>query len=193
MQSRMIITAQIVNSDGKLLSDHRLLEKGIETPEDISQLGMRKNEQLKLAEQAQQVLLEEQTYLINHCPFENCPECNSKVWRNGLTASLFHGFYSEHQLKLSKWTCASPTCNWSYNPSVSSYFECNLSPELMKAQAQLGAEMPFRKGANCLRLLTGETRKIHNHMRVRQSTQCLAKHVEKHLDCSQTGCSRGLM
>jgi len=180
----MIITARIVNPNGKLCSDHILLEKEIEIPEHISQFGMNKHEQLQLLEQAQQTLLEQQTYSMNCCPYQHCPECSNKIWRNGLTASLFHGFYSEHQLKLSKWICSSPLCTWSFNPSISSYFGGNISPELVKAQAQLGADMPFRKGANSLKLLTGETRKIHNHMRVRQSTRYMAERLEKYLDCS---------
>jgi len=51
----------------------------------------------------------------------------------------------------------------------------------MKAQAQLGATIPYRKGANNLKLLTGN-RKIHNHTRLRETTQQIAKRVEDTLD-----------
>jgi len=56
MDNRMIITAQIVTADGKVQSEHKLAEKMIKAPEDISQLGMGKDAQLELVAQGQQVL-----------------------------------------------------------------------------------------------------------------------------------------
>ena len=111
MDNRMIITAQIVTADGKVQSEHKLSEEIIKAPEDISQLGMGKDSQLELVAQGQQVFLEGQAAVINSCPYPHCPTCGKKIWRNGSNSSLFHGFYSDHQLKLSKWACSSASCS----------------------------------------------------------------------------------
>jgi len=62
MDDRIVIIAQIINAEGKQVLEHPLLEKAIKTPEDISELGMKKDEPLELARQAQQVFLERQIH-----------------------------------------------------------------------------------------------------------------------------------
>lgn len=182
MGKRVIVVASVIDDTNKVLSTNVVIEKEIFLPEKICQLGMSKDEQLQLAGNVQQVVLNEQAHNLNVPPYDNCPKCHCKIWKNGSGTSLFHGFYSDHSVKLNKWNCSSSKCDWSSNPSISSLYNDNISPELLKVQAELGATSSYRSGAKSLKLLAGETRKIFNHMRVRSATNNLGEQVEKHLD-----------
>lgn len=176
-----MLVAHIVDDNDVILSEHTLREKIIITPEDICQLGLTQTEQLNYIGEIEKFFLQEQIHSINKCPYESCPKCNSKIHCNGSGASLYHGFYNEHKLHLGKWVCSSATCAWSYNPSIKSHFGSNVNPELKRSQAELGASLPYRKGAVSLKLLAGNERNIHNHMRVRAATQELSDSVEKYI------------
>lgn len=181
MSKVLLLVARIVDESGVVLSDQLLQEKQIIIPENISELGMTQKEQLEYIGQAERILLQEQVSVVD-CPYDKCPQCNSSIYHNGSGVSLFHGFYSEHKLRLKKWICSSTICDWSYNPSIKSYYGDNISPELKKSQAELGSTLTYRKGSACLKLLAGDQRKIHNHMRVKTAVDELGRDLERYLE-----------
>ncbi len=71
--------------------------------------------------------------------------CGLKIRMNGSEKSLYRGIYTDHLIRLQKFCCSSDTCSWKLNPSIKSHFGGNISPDLLKAQAELGAKTPYRQ------------------------------------------------
>lgn len=178
MSKKMVLTVEIVNNNDEVLSKVQIKEKEIVTPEDISQFGFNQQEQLEILRGTQQTLLENQAGFLNKRP-DACPICGSKVRMNGAEESLYTGIYTDHSISLKKWCCSSDSCSWQLNPSIKSHFGNKVSPELLKAQAELGAKGPYRKAAEALNLATGKKRKINNASRIHRTTNAVGKKIEE--------------
>jgi len=178
MCNKMVFTAKMVNKHGDVLSEVQVMENDIVVPENISKFGFTQEEQLELVRESQQRVLEKQAAFLNErC--DGCPFCGSKVRMNGSEKSLYKGMYTDHSIRLKKWCCSSETCAWQENPSIKSHFGNNISQELLKAQAELGAKSPYREAAGALHLLSGKKRKINNPSRIHRTTNAVGKKIEE--------------
>jgi hypothetical protein len=155
-----------------LLSSKTVYDKPINTPQKIADLGLPQQDQQKLLQDVQDSVVNQEVKGISTFNDGICPECGSRLHKNGYQRSLYHGVYADTDVTMSKLTCSSKSCKWNYNPSIKSYFAENMSPELAKIQTELGATTSFRKAKNSMRIMTGKRRPINNHMRIRSTTFC---------------------
>ena len=94
-----IIVEKVAYSNGEVVKRETLIPYEIKHPESILDLGLRHKEQISLLEKVQNVILAEQTILIDLEP-KDCPKCGGKIKKNGYKESDFHTVFSDHQLKM---------------------------------------------------------------------------------------------
>jgi len=171
------ITVEVLTADGETLRTEQLEDCSFSNPTKAAEVGLSHEQQLEIMAAIQQSVLDTQAYFLNRRP-SDCPECHAAVQKNGLKSSVFKHVFSDHHVKLQKWICSNPSCDWQMTPSFYSQFSVNLSPELMKIQAELGAQNTYGKSANMLALVTGK-RSVNNKSRIHRTTNIVGKHIEE--------------
>jgi hypothetical protein len=168
MPNKCSILIIVENDKDEIISSTTIYKKKILIPESIPDLGVPLCDQHNILQCVQDAIVNQQTknLTINN---NVCPGCGSKLHKNGGQSSFYHGFYVDTKTYVPKFCCSSKECAWSYNPSVKSLFKDKISPELAKAHAHLGATMSFRKAEQSLSIMSGDERRINNHMRIRRN------------------------
>ena len=175
------ITLKHINEKAELIREALIEEIPIFPPLSVSDFGLNQAAQLRILEKLQTPLMNAQSETLNQRP-SACPECQSRVWKNGKAVSAFHQVFSDHQVALQKYQCSNPSCNWSYTPSIKAVLGGSRHSDLSKLQAEFGAVVSFNKSEHILRQTLGEDRAINNHERIRQTAVHIGNLVEKHLD-----------
>ena len=179
IEKTLLVTAKIISSDGKIESTMEIANYPIKPPTTAAELGLSATKQLSMISQVQDEYLKGQAIFLNERP-TSCPICNAKVLKNGKNPSKFQHLYSSHSVDLQKWTCAADNCSWQQSPSFYQLFDTNMSPELVKVQAELGAEHSFRKSSKILTLLAGK-RRINNKSRIHRTTIAVGEKIEQNI------------
>ena len=104
----------------------------IQTPESITDLGLRQEEQISLLSKVQNALLAEQTVLID-TGIDVCPNCGEKLKKFGYRESDFHAVLSDHKLRVQKHICNDAECGWQSSPSIKALFGTNIHPDESEA------------------------------------------------------------
>ncbi|MDA7742540.1 hypothetical protein N8865_02890 [Francisellaceae bacterium] len=170
MPNNCSVIVEVRNENNKLLSTKTIFDKPIKMPEKIGDLGLAQQEQQKILQDIQDIVVNQEVKGMSIFNDGICPQCGSRLHRNGQQKSLYHGVYADTNVAMPKLTCSSKSCEWNYNPSIQSYYGDNISPELSKIQTELGATTSYRTAKNTLRIMTGRSRPINNHMRIRGTT-----------------------
>ena len=87
----------------------------------IGELGLRHGEQISLLENVQNILLAEQSALLDH-NLHVCPACGNPPKKNGYKASDFHAVLSDHTVYMQTYHCSHPACRWHRSPTIKSLF-----------------------------------------------------------------------
>ena len=134
MEYELRITVEKVSvSSQEIVKRDTLKIYDVKRPETILDLGLRHAEQISLLEKIQNALLAEQSVLIN-LGYARCPNCGQKIKKNGYTQSQFHPVFSDHTLRVQKYRCSNPDCDWQSLPTITSAFGTNIHPDLAKLQ-----------------------------------------------------------
>jgi hypothetical protein len=141
----------------------------LKKPESILDLGLRHIEQISLLEKVQDVLLAEQTILID-LEDKICPRCGGKLKKNGYTESKFSAVFSDHELRIQKHRCNNPECNWQSFPTITSLFKTNIHPDLAKLQCEQGALFSYREAQKNLEKINCQERTVNNHTQIKRLT-----------------------
>jgi len=173
------ITVEILTVEGESLQVEKLKDRSFSKPTKATEVGLSAEKQLEIMAEIQQSVLDAQAYFLN-AHLSDCPKCQARVIKNGVKASVFKHVFSDHWVKLQKWICSSPSCDWQVTPSFHSQFNSSLSPELMKIQAELGAQNTYGKSANMLSLVTGK-RRVNNKSRIHRTTNIVGANIETHV------------
>eukprot|EP00112_Aurelia_sp_Birch-Aquarium-sp1_P006933 Seg17563.1 transcript_id=Seg17563.1/GoldUCD/mRNA.D3Y31 product="hypothetical protein" protein_id=Seg17563.1/GoldUCD/D3Y31 len=173
------LTAEIICADGQSESTIEIGNYSIIPPTTVGDLGLSSKEQLSIIHQVQNEYLNGQSFFLNKRP-ESCPLCHAKVLKNGKNPSDFQHLYSNHSIDLQKWACSAEDCTWQQTPSFYQLYDTNMSPELMKLQAELGAEHSYRKSEKILSLLVGK-RRINNKSRIHRTTTAVGEKIEQNM------------
>jgi hypothetical protein len=141
----------------------------INPPQSILDLGLRHSEQISLLEKVQNVLLAEQSALID-LGYDTCPNCSQQIKKNGYMQSQFHAVFSDHQLRIQKHRCNNSECNWQSTPTTTTVFGTDIHPDLAKLQCEQGALYSFREAQTNLEKVNTIQRSVNNHTRIKSMT-----------------------
>lgn len=178
--NKFSIIAVVSDDNGQEISRDLIHESSLNIPHEVEDLGLSHAQQHQLIDSTQSFFLAHQTKGLAVFNGGICPECGRHLNKNGYQKSLLHGIYTDNYVSLSKFSCSSHSCSWNYNPSVKSHFGDNISPELAKTQAELGATLSFRKAKKSLNLMSGKDRPINNHMRIRRTVFSVGAKIENY-------------
>jgi len=173
-----VIVEKVAVSSQEVVKRDTITTYEIHTPASILDLGLRHAEQISLLEKIQNVLLEEQSVLID-IGYDRCPNCGQHIKKNGYTHSQFHAVFSDHQLRVQKHRCSHPACRWQSFPTVASVFGTNIHPDLAKLQCEHGALYSYREAQRNLEQWNGHHRGVNNHTQVKRITDKVGAHLSE--------------
>jgi hypothetical protein len=70
---------------------------------------------------------------------------------------------------MQKWRCSQSSCKWTNHSNIEKQISGKIHLDLIKVQAEYGANNSYRKSSKNLECITGK-RSVNNHMRIRKST-----------------------
>jgi hypothetical protein len=112
-------------------------------PKIAKLLGLRHAEQIALLKKVQNIILEEQSRLLDP-GMPVCPTCGHILKKNGYKTSHFHAVFSDHTVRIQKHQCSHPDCGWHSTPTITSLFGTNIHPDLAIIQCAQGALYSYR-------------------------------------------------
>jgi hypothetical protein len=159
-----VIVRQVDN--GTLISEKVIHELEVTKPENIIDIGFRHSDQIDIISSIQDSYIPMQCKLLLERP-DHCPKCQGKIRKNGSHIALFHGSLSDHKLKAQGYSCS---CGWQSKPTIHGKFGSNIHPDLVKTQATLGANMPYKEAEATMAEFTGRVRSVNNHVKIAEAT-----------------------
>src|SRR5215813_10249627 len=96
-----IVVEKVAISSQKVVKRDTIASYALQCPTSIVELGLRHGEQICLLAKIQDILLTEQSVLIDH-DTHVCPTCGNPLKKNGYKASEFHAVFSDHTLHIQK-------------------------------------------------------------------------------------------
>jgi hypothetical protein len=139
-----IVVEKVVVSSQEVVKRDTITSYALQCPTSIVELGLRHGEQISLLEKIQDLLLTEQSVLIDH-ETHVCPTCGNPLKKNGYKASEFHAVFSDHTLHIQKHLCSNPACRWHSTPTIKSLFGSNIHPDLAILHCEQGAWYSYRE------------------------------------------------
>ena len=129
---RIVVEKVAVHSQEVIKRD-TITSYALQRPTSIIELGLRHAEQISLLEKVQNMLLKEQSVLIDS-DTPSCPTCGHPLKKNGYKASDFHAVFSDHTVHMQTYHCSHPDCRWHRSPTIKSLFGSNIHPDLGNSQ-----------------------------------------------------------
>jgi hypothetical protein len=171
----------------KALKNKTILDEILEKPRNSLNYGMGLQKQIQLIQKTQDFVLSEKNNLFLNRQ-ETCPKCQIKLRKFGTSRSLFFDVYSEHTVSIQRIRCAK--CNYEPPKSLKEILGTNVSADLKKIQATLGAQHTYRESEHVFTLFSGRKRRINNHDRIKhvtesvgQASQILDKEEKEMMTC----------
>jgi hypothetical protein len=119
-----IVVEKVAVSSQEVVKRDTIASYALQCPTSILELGLRHGEQICLLAKIQDILLTEQSGLIDH-ETHVCPNCGNIPKKNGYKASDFHAVFSDHTLHIQKHHCSNPDCRWHSTPTIKSLWKRN--------------------------------------------------------------------
>ena len=165
MAQQIRVTVESLDDAGCVISKDVVMTKVIVKPDHIVDLGLRHAEQVDLLRHVQQKLLDNQSIFLKD-DSSTCPKCSGRLHKSGSVKSDFHAIFTDHKIAVGRKVCKS--CNWTSTPSIRSLFGNASHPDLIKIQAELGANHTFRHAQKLMNLFSNIKRSINSHDRVKR-------------------------
>ena len=102
-----IVVEKVAVSSQEVVKRDTLTSDTLQCPTSIVELGLRHGEQIALLEKIQDILLTEQSVLIDQ-ETHVCPICGNPLKKNGYKASDFHTVFSDYTVHIQKHHCSNP-------------------------------------------------------------------------------------
>ena len=165
---RIVVEKVAVHSQEVIKRD-TITSYALQRPTSIIALGLRHAEQISLLDKVQNILLKEQSVLIDY-DTPVCPVCGHPLKKNGYKASDFHAVFSDHTVHMQKYHCSHPDCRWHRSPTIKSLFGSNIHPDLATLHCEQGALYSYREAEKNLEQWNGHPRRVNNHTHVKGMT-----------------------
>ena len=159
---------------GAIVADKTIEDNKVVKPVDMSDLGYKHAEQIKILKLLQDFKLTCQTPLINDS--QHCPECGKQSRKFGIRKSQFHAALTDHQVGIQRKRC--DHCNWVSDASVDAIYGTTVHPDLLEKQATQGAENSYRKSQANLNSESGGKRPVNNTERLRRVVDKIGTGIE---------------
>ena len=124
-----IVVEKVAISSQEVIKRDTITSYALQCPTSIVELGLRHAEQIALLEKVQNIVLAEQSRLLDP-GMPVCPTCGNTLKKNGYKTSNFHAVFSDHTVCIQKHHCSQPGCGWHSTPTVTSLFGTNIHPDL---------------------------------------------------------------
>src|SRR5215468_10605494 len=111
-----IVVEKVASSSQEVIKRDTITNYALQCPTSIGELGLGHAEQIALLEKVQNILLAEQSLLLNP-GITVCPTCGNTLKKNGYKASKFHAVFSDHTVRIQKHSCSQPACGWHSTPA----------------------------------------------------------------------------
>jgi hypothetical protein len=157
-----IVVEKVAVSSQKVIKRDTITSYALQRPTSIIELGLRHAEQISLLENVQNILLKEQSVLLDYDPHV-CPACGNPLKKNGYKASDFHAVFSDHTVHMQKYHCSHPDCRWHRSPMIKSLFGSNIHPDLAILHCEQEALYSYREAEKNLEQWNGHPRRVNNH------------------------------
>ena len=174
-----IVVEKVAVSSQEVVKRDTITSYALQCPTSIVELGLRHREQISLLEKIQDILLTEQSVLLDHA-MHVCPRCRNPLKKNGYKASEFHAVFSDHTLHIQKHLCSNPDCRWHSTPTIKSLFGSNIHPDLAILHCEQGAWYSYREAAKNLETWNGHPRRVNNHMHIKRMTDKVGAVLSEH-------------
>ena len=178
MALRQRIVSEIYDEKNNEIVDRQIIQdKEIRKPEKIEEIGYNHEEQISMLQLIQDAFLKEQqsTLILKECNI-----CGSKVSKAGTISSDFHSIYTDHKLQIPRVMCCNKDCDkGNINISIYSLFGSNMHPDLVKKQAEIGAENSFLNAQRYLEKDNGRYRSINNQLTIKKTTGKIGRILSK--------------
>ena len=177
MQKQYRIIFESFDSKNPSESTQTVLNTGeIKIPIDLFDIGFSHVEQITIIQKTQDALLKEQFTLRDNA-LKHCPDCdNVKLVREGQNKSNYYDIFTDHKITLTRRHC--PTCSYEIDATIKTIFGSELSAELAKAQAQLGADYSYRDSEHLFELFSQNQREINNHDRIKKTSEIIGAEIK---------------
>jgi hypothetical protein len=175
---RIVVEKVAVHSQEVIKRD-TITSYALQRPTSIIALGLRHAEQISLLEKVQNILLKEQSVLIDY-DTPVCPVCGHPLKKNGYKASDFHAVFSDHTVHMQKYHCSHPDCRWHRSPTIKSLFGRNIHPDLATWHCEQGALYSYREAEKNLEQWNGHPRRVNNHTHVKGMTDKVGAVLSEH-------------
>ena len=139
-------------------------------------LGMRHIDQIEVLKKIQDQILKLQSPQLYE-KIDSCPQCGSKIKRNGYTHSEFHSVFTDHKVSAIRQRCCNKDCNWSSIPSMRSLFGTAMHPDLAKLQCEVGSKHTYREAQNILNKQSVNPRKVNNHESIHHGVESIGQYI----------------
>jgi len=164
-----IVVEKVAVRSQEVVKRDTITSDALQRPTSIGELGLRHGEQISLLENVQNILLAEQSALLDH-NLHVCPACGNPPKKNGYKASDFHAVLSDHTVYMQTYHCSHPACRWHRSPTIKSLFGSNIHPDLATLHCAQGALYSYREAEKNLEQWNGHPRRVNNHTNVKRMT-----------------------
>jgi hypothetical protein len=174
-----IIVEKVAISSQEVIKRDTITSYALQCPTSIVELGLRHAEQIALLEKVQNIVLAEQSRLLDP-GMPVCPTCGNTLKKNGYKASKFHALLSDHIVRIQKHHCSHPDCRWHRTPTITSLFGTNIHPDFATIQCAQGALYSYRAAEKNLEQWHGHPRRVNNHTHVKRITNKVGAVLSEH-------------
>jgi hypothetical protein len=164
-----IIVEKVAISSQEVIERDTITSDALQCPTSMVELGLCHAEQIALLEKVQNIVLAEQSRLLDPGMLV-CPTCGHTLKKNEYKASNFHALFSDHIVRIQKHSCSHPACRWPSTPTITSLFGTNIHPDFATIQCAQGALSSSRAAEKNLEQWNGHPRRVHNHTHVKRIT-----------------------
>jgi len=156
----------------RTIKSTEVLDASLLKPTNILDYGIGQATQIELIQVVQDNVLSEKTKLFINTGGE-CPKCSTQFSKYGTSSSRFFDIYTDHKVKIQRLRCEN--CKYEAPRSIKGILRADVSGDLKKIQATLGAEHTYREAKNILSLFSGVEREINNHDRIKHTTETVGQ------------------
>src|SRR5215510_7926491 len=125
-----IIVEKVAITSQEVIKRDTITSYALQCPTSIVELGLRHAQQIALLAQVQNIVLAEQSGLLD-LGTPVCPACGNPLKKNGYKTSKFHAVFSDHTVRIQKHSCSHPDCGWHRTPIITSLFGTNIHPDFV--------------------------------------------------------------
>jgi len=174
MKYRVVFESYTEGDEKKSIERNIVIEDEFKEVNNLLDFSMGQQKQLELIRGAQDNFFKERDRLLNKKE-SICPKCESRLIKFGHNITNFHDLYTDHKIKIQRMKCAK--CKYELASSVKATLNTEISADLARVQATLGATKTYRDGERTLSLFSGAERAINNHDRIKHVTEVVGEVV----------------